>query len=96
MAQSLFITFSYKKLLSDWRIMELAQVSPNHLRSSKIPSSHLGRARFLSISSILTKNCPFLALAKSCAKIAEYAWPRCKGPVGDGAKRVRITAVLKL
>ena len=42
-------------------------------------------------SSILSRKRPPRSFARSCATIAEKAWPRCSGPFGLGAKRVTVT-----
>src|SRR5690606_27860286 len=44
------------------------------------------------MSSILSRKRPPRSFARSCATIAEKAWPRCNGPFGLGAKRVTVIA----
>ena len=46
-----------------------------------------------SMSSMRRRKLPPAARASSAPVRAEKAWPRCSGPVGDGAKRVRSSAV---
>jgi len=63
---------------------------PSHSKSSKICASYSGLQRGWSISSILRTNVPLFCLQLFQIVSAEYAWPRCKRPVGEGAKRSRI------
>jgi len=45
--------------------------------------------RVWSISSMRSKARPLFSTAKPKTAAAAWAWPICKRPVGDGAKRVR-------
>src|SRR5690606_4202558 len=55
-------------------------------------SASSGRERAPSMSSTRSTKRPPRARARSCATIAEKAWPRCNGPFGLGAKRVTTIA----
>ena len=70
-----------------------SHVSPSQARSSRIVATCSGRLRVASISSIRSRNRPPPRRARSCARIAETACPRCSRPVGLGAKRVTTAAL---
>src|SRR5690606_37684696 len=53
-----------------------------------MPSTRSGRQRVVSISSMRRRKRPPCCAANRAFSSAEYAWPRCSRPVGDGAKRV--------
>src|SRR5260370_32338597 len=55
--------------------------------SSRIAAMNAGRQRVRSISSMRSMKRPS-GPAAAAAKSAENAWPRCRYPVGLGAKRV--------
>src|SRR3989344_525032 len=56
-----------------------------------MPVSNCGRQRVASMSSMRRMKRPPAARAASKAVRAEKAWPRCRSPVGEGAKRVMNT-----
>ena len=75
------------------------QFRPNHARFLRIGGINSSRQRVWSISSIRKIILPPDLVAKLCATLAAYAWPRCKAPVGLGAKRVtkgRLMAAIRI
>src|SRR6185369_6785822 len=85
------MTAPYSAMWSDWRRTGVSQSNPSQARSSKIAASYSGRQRVRSMSSMRRRKRPPTSRAARCAVRAEKAWPRCRRPVGEGAKRVTNT-----
>ena len=64
---------------------------PSQRRSSRMPASDSRVERSVSVSSMRRINVPSWPCASSQLNSAVRALPTCRCPVGDGAKRTRIT-----
>ena len=61
---------------------------PSHSRSRRNSSANSGLLRSPSMSSIRIRKTPLCCLARSCATMADQAWPKCSMPFGLGANLV--------
>ena len=69
---------------------------PAHLSAAAISSAAPGTSRDWSVSSMRRMKLPLCLRANTWQKRAVRRPPRCRDPVGEGAKRVRMGAVVSL
>ena len=77
-------------------IRSSSQVKPSQFNPFKIFSVNSDFERFVSVSSILNRNLPFVFLAYNQLNKAVLAVPICKSPVGLGANLNRFSNYSRL